>query len=77
MPDDDLLRIGDEVYLHGSPRRGVVCGVVMKDSTHGPEEYRVAWDCMPPRPPELDPVGVWDRKYTAEELTRVKPTHDA
>lgn len=64
------FRIGDVVSLaDGSrPNRGVVCGVAKKDFTRGPEEYRVAWDCDPPRPPELDPVGVWDRSYRADEL---------
>jgi len=70
MPDG--YKIGDVVHLSSGEhdRRGVVCGVVAKDYTGGPKQYRVAWDCVPPCPPELDPVGVWDRKYRADELTR-------
>jgi hypothetical protein len=70
----DEYRIGDKVNLASGrhDKLGVVCSIVNKDFTHGPKEYRVAWDCIPPCPPELDPVGVWCRKYRADELTRAK-----
>jgi hypothetical protein len=72
MPDE--LQISDRVYLRGGLRRGVVCGIVAAGLLTGqPRRYRVAWDCAPPCPPELDPAGVWDRQYSAEELTRIKP----
>lgn len=66
------LQIGDLVFMSDGShhRQGVVCGVCHRDYTGQPPQYRVAWEVVPPCPPELDPVGVWDRKYDAAELTR-------
>lgn len=63
-------KLGDRVYLKGGDRQGVVCGVAARIYSGQPPAYRVAWDSTPPCPPELEPTGVWSRKYTADELSR-------